>query len=91
MKVGDYVIVTEIESSDKESTDLNVGDTGVIVEEFLRNCGDELDGYWIKLDRELDVFGTNYNYRVKDGAYGLWSYQIEVVSELLREKCGRNR
>lgn len=73
MKVGDKVRVIQLVSIDRETTDLKVGDTGVVV------AIDEIVS--VKIDRDFKYNKDAYNYNESHGSYDFLISQLEVIDE----------
>lgn len=74
MKVGDKVRVIQLVSIDRETTDLKVGDTGVVV------AIDEIAS--VKIDRDFKCNKDGYNYNEFYGSYDFLISQLEVIKEV---------
>lgn len=79
MEIGNKVKVVYLESIDKEDTNLQIGNTGTIVNKL------EFDGF-VSQEMVLDIdfgkgfIGTGINVNI-DGSYNMYPRQLEVITD----------
>lgn len=74
MKIGDKVKVIRLDAVDREDTNMEIGDIGIIVRGSSHS--NVLD---IMFENELDIL-DDWNVE-EDGAYAMYRDQLEVVTK----------